>query len=39
MIPPGDLSYLAADRVHPPPKASRAIAERIARLIVYGQGA
>lgn len=39
LIPAGDLSYLAADRVHPSPKASRAIAERIARLIVYGQGA
>ncbi len=39
MIPPGDLSYLAPDRIHPSPKASRAIAERIARLIVYGQGA
>ncbi|TNF64757.1 MAG: SGNH/GDSL hydrolase family protein [Rhodobacteraceae bacterium] len=33
MVPHGDLSYHAPDRIHPSPKASRAIAERIARII------
>jgi lysophospholipase L1-like esterase len=33
MVPHGDLSYHAADRIHPSPKASREIAKRIARVI------
>ncbi len=33
LIPPGDLSYLALDRVHPSAKASREIARRIAALM------
>lgn len=34
MIPHGDLSYLAMDRIHPSPKASKEIARRIAKVIL-----
>lgn len=33
LVPPGDLSYHALDRIHPSPKASRAIAGRLAAII------
>jgi len=38
MVPHGDLSYHAVDRIHPSFKGSRAIARRIARLIVAESG-
>jgi hypothetical protein len=39
MVPHGDLSYHAADRIHPSFKGSRAIADRIARVIAGGSRA
>jgi len=33
LVPAGDLSFFAADRIHPSLKASKAIAERVAALI------
>lgn len=36
LVPPGDLSYFGLDRVHPSVKASREIAERVARVIKAG---
>lgn len=39
MVPHGDLSYHAVDRIHPSFKGSRAIANRIARLIAAESGA
>lgn len=36
LVPPGDLTYFALDRIHPSPKASRAIAARIAAVIAGG---
>ncbi|WP_104018681.1 SGNH/GDSL hydrolase family protein [Roseovarius nitratireducens] len=39
MVPHGDLSYHAMDRIHPSFKGSRAIAHRIARLIAAESGA
>ncbi|MBE0454301.1 MAG: SGNH/GDSL hydrolase family protein [Roseovarius sp.] len=38
MVPHGDLSYHAMDRIHPSMKASRAIGLRIARLIAETEG-
>lgn len=34
LVPPGDASYHQADMIHPSPKGSRAIAERLARAVV-----
>jgi lysophospholipase L1-like esterase len=39
MVPHGDLSYHAADRIHPSFKGSRAIARRIAQVIAAESGA
>jgi len=39
MVPHGDLSYHAVDRIHPSFKGSRAIARRIARAIAAESGA
>lgn len=36
LVPPKDLSYHALDRIHPSPKASRAIAKRLAAIIRAG---
>jgi hypothetical protein len=33
MVPHGDLSYHAIDRIHPSVKASREIGARVARII------
>lgn len=38
MVPHGDLSYHALDRIHPSIKASRAIGQRIAKLIASVEG-
>lgn len=38
MVPHGDLSYHALDRIHPSIKGSRAIGLRIARLIAESEG-
>ncbi len=38
LVPFGDLSYHAADRIHPSMKGSRAIGQRIARLIAETEG-
>lgn len=37
LVPPGDLSYFAIDRIHPSLKASRAIAARIAAFLQQSQ--
>ncbi|MET4128484.1 SGNH/GDSL hydrolase family protein [Roseovarius sp. MBR-6] len=38
LVPFGDLSYHAVDRIHPSMKGSRAIGQRIARLIAEAEG-
>jgi acyl-CoA thioesterase I len=38
LVPPGDKSYHAPDRIHPSPKGSAAVAERIVRIITANAG-
>jgi lysophospholipase L1-like esterase len=38
LVPFGDLSYHAVDRIHPSMKGSRAIGQRIARVIAEAEG-